>query len=184
MPTNTSKVHTLLSADNPLYHFIVVPIMKMARGFFPSAFSYGEIVNADLNDFVANQKGRATKSGLYSNKFLRGVPAGPDDVAPDGTFLGGLFYWHFRVLNLTNKTFDLEGPNPIVIPVFCVTEEEESGVSVGYQIKPAWMQPRKRLIAEPIYPEVPEVRATATGRVNVPHPMDTDDDESADDYDG
>jgi hypothetical protein len=180
LPGNATAIVNLISADNPVYHFVVVPILKMAKGFFPNSFAHGSILSADLVDFVNNQKRMAGK-GLYSNKFLKRIDDGPDAPRHDGVFLTYLFYWHYRTLNNVNQTFDTSNGDPVVIPEFKVTPEEARGANMGFQIAPIWMNPRKKLKFVVWFPAVAEVQAQAP--VGGYNGDDLDDDASAQDAD-
>ena len=155
-----------LPSDNPVYHFVVIPILKMFKGMFPMDFGFNQTMHLDPRDFVNNQKNRLRAFGVYSSVHLETAITTYGDDLSRYAFLGGGFYWHYRALTLINRTFDRGSREGLKkFSSFNLTREELLHLERGYSMVPDWIATPKRCRAVTWHPD--PLPALAVPNVNV-----------------
>jgi hypothetical protein len=168
------KAKTINQQDVPgVPHYIcfVLPILKMAKLLFPRDFSFVRARQADLLNFVRNQKRRLKDKGVYSCHHLEIVKNGggvtcATRVGQRSDTLKGVFYGHYRCLLLVSKTFDPKGTNlgkhaPRISSYNCSVSEIVTLMEIkGFHGVPSWSMPvapggsekvRKRFLVTKLY---------------------------------
>jgi hypothetical protein len=154
----------------PLYYFVIIPVLKMAKGLFPGEFSYEFVLHTKVPLFVRNQKQRFGPYGVYSSQHLDTfITVNPAEVT-DLPFLLGGFYDHLRALTLVNTCFNLDAKNGFNIKEddFNCTDEETASVAKGYVMGPPWILSKNR--TEPLrfeanawYPDAKKMESKKSG---------------------
>jgi hypothetical protein len=97
-------VPDLYRRNNPLYQFVVVPILKMAKDFFPTEFDWtNKILKVTLAQFVKNSRDKLAKHGAYSVEFMQRQLT--NGGARGTSFLQGMFLPHYRMLYTVSDQF-------------------------------------------------------------------------------
>ena len=148
------------SVNSPVYCHFVIPILKMAKGFFPNDFNLQSVLQADLYNFPKTLKQKITQFGIYTTEYLHETLGDGITKPKKFQFLKGGFYPHFRACTLVSRAFDPTSPatrdgGGIDVKKFYIanadSEDTEDNATKGLGICPSWVKPDRRFEAQLTY---------------------------------
>jgi hypothetical protein len=155
-PATSRRVKDYNKVHEPHYMFMVLPILKMARGFFPEEFDLEVVLNAEPKKFVKQYRGRIGGGGVYSLPFVKAALE-DGDTPFDNAMIQGGYYSYYRVLALASHAFDLRNCSVTTIPhnpnrFYCGGQEiRQITLGIGISITPPWSQQPFSYYAQRLY---------------------------------